>query len=180
MAEHLPPRLHFQSCCGCAVFLAFGFSWLFAFTFWNRLTFWKEREHYKQEIFVVTGARYVPSTGEGASVDSYWLEGTVGGVRERLIPDRHGAPPPRSADELASRYPKGTKINVLYNPDVTIWAVQDESLRVTEARPDFWEREASRRLVFGVLTLCPVPLTLIVYFVVRFVNHRRLAKQAVD
>ena len=127
---------------------------------------------------MVTGARYESSTGEGASSDSYWLEGTVGGVGERLIPDRHGAPRPRSADELAALYPKGTKISVLYNPDATMWAVQDESLRVIKARPDFWEREASRRLLFGVLTLCPVPLALLVYFVVRFVNYRRFAKQA--
>ncbi len=175
-ADSAPPRPTVESFCGCAIFLAIGFSWLFAFTFWNRLTLWRDRGHYKQEIFVVGGSHFEPASGDG-DTDTYWLQGAIGRVPERLIPELHGAPSPRSADELAQRYPKGTKINVLYNPAATTTIVQNESLRVKEAAPDFWEREASRRLFFGVLTLCPVPLALSAYIAVRLMNRRRLAKR---
>jgi hypothetical protein len=165
-----------QSLSGFAVFAAIAFSWLFALTFWNRRTLWRDRDQYKRESLVVTESVYDSGAFED-HFEFYWLEDIVGGVTERLVPDLDRAPSPRSADELALRYPKGTKISVLYNPAATAALIQGESLRVIDAPPDFWKREASRRLFFGPLTLGPIPLALGIYLAVRFTNRRHLARQ---
>jgi hypothetical protein len=89
-----------------------------------------------------------------------------------LVPRLRGAPFPRTADDLLSRYPKGTKIEVFYNPDATDMLVQGESLRVLAATPDFWQEEARLRHRLGLRVLVPVPLALAIYLVVRYVNRR--------
>jgi hypothetical protein len=160
-----------QTVCGFLVFVAIAFSWCFALSFWNRLTLLRDHDQYKPETFVVTGAVFDPGGFENTS-STYWLNGIVAGSLERFIPNPHGLPAPRDADELERRYPKGTKINVLYNSAAERTIVQDETLRVKEATPDFWDREASRRLTLGILVFFPVPLTLCVYLLVRYINRR--------
>ena len=144
-------RKTIQVVCGLSVVVAFVFSSLSALSFVNRLTIWRDLDQYKPESFIVTGAEYHADAGvpdEGGDV-TYWLDGIVAGTPERLIPNRNGSPQPRNADDLERQYPKGTKINVLYNPTAERTIVQDETLRVKEAIPDFWDREARLRLKLG-------------------------------
>lgn len=157
-----------QSLCGFAVLAAIFFSWLWTLSFVNRVNIYRNREAYKPETFLVSGAEY--SRDEGG--DSWWLTGTVTSREERFVPRLRCAPLPRSAKDLIIRYPKGTKIEVLYNPDATETLVQGESLRVLSATPDFWQEEAKLRYRLGLRVLVPVPLMLAVYLAVRHVNRR--------
>lgn len=162
-------RKAIQSLCGFAVLAAIFFSWLWTLSFVNRVNIYRNREAYKPETFTVSGAEYHRGDEGG---DSWWLTGTVRSREERFIPRLRGAPLPRSAGDLIARYPRGTRIEVLYNPDATEMIVQDESLRVLTASPDFWQEEARLRHRLGLRVLVPVPLTLAVYLAVRYVNRR--------
>jgi lipopolysaccharide export LptBFGC system permease protein LptF len=165
-----------QFLCGFAVLAAIFFSWLWTLSFVNRVNIYRNREAYKPATFLVSGAEYYRGDEGG---DSWWLTGTVTSHDERLVPRLRGAPLPRSAGDLTARYPKGTKIEVLYNPDATETLVQGESLRVLSATPDFWQEEARLRYRLALRVLVPVPLTLAVYLAVRYVNrrHARLHSQ---
>ncbi|HOW66357.1 MAG TPA: hypothetical protein P5186_24870 [Candidatus Paceibacterota bacterium] len=135
----------------------------------NRINIYRNREAYKPETFLVSGAEY--SHGDEGG-DSWWLTGTVAAREERFVPRLRGGSLPRSANDLLERYPKDTRIEVLYNPNVTETLVQGEFLRVLSAIPDYWQEEARLRYRLGVRVLVPVPLTLVVYLAVRFVNRR--------
>jgi hypothetical protein len=158
-----------QTLCGFAVLAAMFFSWLWTLSFVNRVNIYRNREAYKPETFMVSGAEYHRGDEGG---DSWWLTGTVTSREERFIPRLLGAPLPRSAEDLIARYPKGTRIEVLYNPEATETIVQGESLRVLAATPDFWQEEARLRYRLGLRVLVPVPLALAVYLAVRYVNRR--------
>jgi len=145
------------------------FSWLWTLSFVNRVNIYRNREAYKPETFIVSGAEHHRGDEGG---DSWWLTGTVMSREERLTPRLRGAAVPRSAEDLIARYPRGTRIEVLYNPDATETIIQDESLRVLEATPDFWQQEARLRHRLGLRVLVPVPLTLAIYLSVRYVNRR--------
>ena len=69
-------------------------------------------------------------------------------------------------------YPKGTKIEVIYNPNATDMLVQGESLRVLVASSNFWQEEARLRRRLGLRVLVPVPLALAIYLTVRYANRR--------
>jgi hypothetical protein len=168
-------RKTIQSVCGIAVFGAVAFSWLFSLSFWNRLTLWHDRDQYKPATFVVTGAVFERGGQESLDEFDYWLDGTVAGAPERLIPERERVPAPRNPGELELRYPKGSKISVFYNPAATTTIVQNETLRVIEATPGFWDREAARRRSLGLLVLGPAPLALSVYLSIRYINRRHQA-----
>lgn len=159
-----------QSLCGLAVLAAIFFSWLWTLSFVNRVNIYCNREAYKPETFLVSGAEYHRGDEGG---DSWWLTGTVTSREERFVPRLRGAPRPHNAEDLIARYPKGARIEVLYNPDATETLVQGESLRVLAATPDFWQEEARLRYRLGLRVLVPVPLTLAVYLAVRYVNRRR-------
>ena len=165
-----------QSLCGFAVLAAIFFSWLWTLSFVNRVNIYRNREAYKPETFLVSGAEYHRGDEGG---DSWWLTGKVASREERFVPRLRDAPSPRSAKDLTARYAKGTKIEVLYNPEATETLVQGESLRVLAATTDFWEEEARLRYRLGLRVLVPVPLALAVYLVVRYVNrrHARLHSQ---
>jgi 4-amino-4-deoxy-L-arabinose transferase-like glycosyltransferase len=158
-----------QSLCGFAVLAAIFYSWLWTLSFVNRINIYHNREAYKSETFLFSGAEY--SRGDEGG-DAWWLTGTVAARDERFVPRLRGGSIPRSAKDLIERYPKDTKIAVLYNPDATETLVQGESLRVLSATPDFWQEEARLRYRLGVRVLLPVPLALAVYLVVRYVNRR--------
>jgi hypothetical protein len=113
-----------QFLCGFAVFAAIFFSWLWTLSFVNRVNIYRDRDKYKPETFLVTGAEF-----------------------ER--------------------------------GDATEMLVQGESLRVVAATPDFWQYEARLRHRLGLLVLVPVPVTLGIYLVVRYLNrrHARLHSQ---
>ena len=138
-------------------------------SFVNRFNIYRNREAYKPETFLVSGAEYRRGHKGG---DSWWLTGTVASREERFVPRMRGAPSDRSAKDLIARYPKGTTIEVLYNPDATEILVQGESLRVLAATPDFWQQEARLRHRLGLRVLVPVPLALTIYLAVRYVNRR--------
>jgi hypothetical protein len=158
-----------QLLCGLAVVAALFYSWLWTLTFVNRVMIYRNREHYRPATFIVTGATY--NVGEEGG-DSWWLSGTVDGREERLMPVFERGKRPRSAGDLLARNPKGSTVEILYNPDATETLMQGETLRAIEMRPDFWEREAVLRHRLGVRVLVPVPVTLAIYLTVRFKNRR--------
>jgi hypothetical protein len=159
-----------QRLLGIATCLAFGFSWLWALTFYNRLYIYTHKENYKPETFVVSKAVY---SHDDDGADSYWLTGTVRWREERLVPHLPGAAIPRTADDLKRKFPKGTKIPVLYNPEATETLHQGESLRVLEYTPDLWEREARIRNRLAIFVLVPGPVMLTVYILIRRSNRRQ-------
>jgi len=165
-----------QFLCGLAVFVAFLFSWLWTLTFVNRVAIYRDREKYRPETYLVSRAEYYRDDEDG---DSWWLMGTIASREERFVPRLGNTPLPRSAEDLLARYPIGTKIDVLYNPDATETLIQGESLRVLAAAPDFWQREARHRHRLGLRVLVPVPVALAIYLTVRYVNrrHARLHSQ---
>src|SRR5512133_2066013 len=156
-----------QGVCGIFVLLAFMFSWLWAFTFINRITLLRHKDHYTPATFVVTGATYSKHDEGG---DSWWLDGEVNGRKERLVPYLNKTP--QNEASLLSDFPEGTHIEVIYDPDATETLVQGESLRVMQASSDFWERERKLRNRVAPVVLLPVPLTLALYITVRFLNRR--------
>lgn len=163
-----------QRLAGFAVVAALFYSWLFTLSFVNRVTLYLNRESYRPETFLVTGAEYHAGDEGG---DSWWLNGMVAGQEERLVPRRRSMTHPHSAAELLVRFPKGTRLDVLYNPKATSMLVQDESLRVVLASPDFWPEEERLRIKLGVRVLLPVPLALAVYVTVRWINRRHARQQ---
>lgn len=162
-----------QPCCGFAVFCAVFFSWLFTLSFVNRITIYRTQHQYKPATFVVKAAVYFRGDESG---DSYWLEGTVFGQQERFVPDLAGVAFVHRPETLTLRYPPGTNIPVLYNPEATRTIVQNESLRVLDASPDVWEREAKLRRRLGMFVLLPVPTTLAIYMALRYVNRKQREK----
>lgn len=158
-----------QSLSGLAVFVAVCYSWLWTLSFANRLNIYRDRAAYKPETFTVSGAEYHRGDESGTS---WWLTGTIATHAERFVPSLYEISSPRSAEDLLLHYPKGTKIEVLYNPNATTTLFQGESLRVLAATPDFWQEEARLRYQLGLRVLVPLPITLIVYLAVRFVNRR--------
>jgi hypothetical protein len=164
-----PLRL-LQRLCGVAIFAAFMFSWVWALTFYNRVSLYLHRAEYQPDTFTVTEAVYSPGDEGG---DSYWLEGTVRGRKERLVPSLGAASTPESAADLAALYPRGARLEVLYNPNATTALIQNESLRVMEASPDFWEREQRLRNRLGLFVVVPVPATLTLYLLVWYANRRQ-------
>ncbi len=171
-------RKSIQFLCGVAVFAAFGFSWLWTLPFVNRVTIHQGREKYRPGTYLVTGAEY--HRGDEGD-DSWWLTGTIASHEERFIPRVSKGQRPRNQEEVLARFPKGTKIDVFYNPDATEMIVQDETLRVIEATPNFWQEEARRQRSLGQRVLVPVPLALALYLTVRYANrrHARLQRQSV-
>jgi hypothetical protein len=119
---------------------------------------------------VVRDAVYTSDTENG---DSYWLEGTVDGADERLVPDRRGAAVPKSKRELLFKYARGTSIPVLYDPQASRTLVQRESVRVIEETVDFWEKEAARRRRLAWIVLLPLPLALSLLLGVTLARRRR-------
>ena len=162
-----------QPCSGFAVFCAVFFSWLFTLSFVNRVVIYWTQDEYKPATFVVTAAVYSSGNDEA---DSYWLEGVVLGQQERFVPDLAGVAFDRRSEELRRRYPQGTSIPVLYNPQATRMIVQSESLRLLDGTPGVWEREKKLRRRLGMFVLLPVPTTLAVYLATRYVNRTRAAK----
>lgn len=166
--------------CGFALCAAVLFSWVLLGSFVSHLLLFRDHEKYRPEIFVVTGAQYHHGEARGlragSSTDSWWLQGTIAGQEECLVPSLGDGPRPRSEDDLLARFPVGQQIPVLYNPEATKILVQDTSLRVQEARPDFWRKEARLRLWLGLQVLVPVPVTLGLYLAVRRGNRRCATK----
>lgn len=160
-----------QGLCGVAVFGAFMVSWLWTLTFWNRVTIHRHREEYRPATFTVTKPVYYPDHDEGG--DSYWLEGTVNGQAERLVPWFSDLPRPRSLADLSVLFPPGTNLPVLHNPNATTSLIQGESLRVLHATPDLWEREDRLRRRLAPYVLVPVPATLTLYLLVWYANRRQ-------
>ncbi len=160
-------RKAIQTLCGVAIFAALMFSWLWTLTFINRITILRHKDHYKPAIFVVTGAEYHRADEGG---DSWWLKGDVNGREERLVPRLKLAP--HNAEGFFSQIPRGTRIEVIYDPDATGTLVQGESLRVIEASSDFWQREERLRNRLAAVVLLPGPLALGLYLTVRYLNGR--------
>lgn len=74
---------------------------------------------------------------------------------------------------------RNSTIVVFYNPNMTQTIVQNEMLRVVVATPDFWEKEARLRRWLGIRVLVPVPLTLVVFLSIVYINrrHRKLEQR---
>ena len=161
-----------QFVAGLAVLLALGLSWSLALPLWNRFTILRDKDNYNPEVFIVLDAEY--EQGLHKMPDAYWLVGTVSLRKERLVPMWRGLPPPRSAAELLQRFPKGTRVPVLYNPRATEMMVQGETLRVIEADRDFWDEEASVRWRLGLYVFVPASIAIAVYLSIRLNNHRHL------
>lgn len=153
---------------GVAVCFAFVFSWLFAFTLFNRLYIYFNRDQYKVESFEVADAVYLPNRSR-EGIRSYWLTGTVAGHRERLLPEFPPTFKPTRAEDLLTLFPRGSTIPVLYHPGASETIVQGETLRVFHFTPGFWPREDRLRIKLICWVLLPVPLALALY---RYLNKR--------
>jgi 4-amino-4-deoxy-L-arabinose transferase-like glycosyltransferase len=158
-----------QFICGFAVIAAIFYSWLWTLTFVNRVNIYRDREHYQPAVFIVEEATY--SHGDEGG-DSWWLTGTVNGREERLVPRFERGARPANAVDLLARNPKGSKVDIYYNSNATEMIVQGETLRAIEMTPDFWQKEKALRNRLGARVLVPVPVTLALYLVVRFMNRR--------
>lgn len=136
--------------------IALLFSLIWGMTFGNRIFISRNKEQYRSETFIVTGASY--DHHEDGTVD-YWLTGKIGNAEERLLPRPWARPRPASAEELLQAYPKGTKVSVMFNPRASDAVISNgESLRVIPASANFWEAESRSRFWAGVWTFAPVPL----------------------
>lgn len=157
---------------GWLIFVAILISWCMAFPLSNRVRICFNRAEYRPAVFEVVGADY--ETGDhsgGAAV--YWLTGRVEGRAERLTLRLPSNSEPSSAEDLLARYPRQSKIDVLYNPNETETIVQNESLRVLQWTPDFWQRQERDRNLLLAFVAIPVPLTVGIYLTVRRRYNRR-------
>lgn len=170
-------RRAIQFVCGLGVCAAFFYSWLWTLSFVNRVNLYLDRDKYRPATFVVTGAEF---HRHDDGFNSWWLQGTVSDREERFVPASRGLSRPASADEVLARYPKGSEVSVFYNLEATETIIQGETLRVVEATPDFWEREAEARRRLGLRVLVPVPVALSLYVAVRLANRRRAHPAAMD
>jgi len=150
--------------------IALLFSLIWGMTFRNRIFISRNSEQYRFETFIVTGTYY--DHHEDGAVD-YWLTGKIGNTEERLFPRNSSQPRPASAEELLQAYPKGTKVSVMFNPRASDAVISNgESLRVIPASANFLEVESRSRFWAGVWTFAPVPLALLLFAMVRFLNRR--------
>lgn len=156
---------------GAAAVCAFVVALLLSLSFINRILIYLDRENYKPEVYTVTEAVFARASGMEGDTDAYWLMGNVANRSERFVPSLGGQPRPRSAADLAKNFPPGAKIKVLFNSEMTDMLVQGESLRVKDAQ-DFWKNEASARWKLGKLVCVPFPVTIALYFCVRYLNRR--------
>jgi hypothetical protein len=159
-----------QTLAGFMVFVAVFYSWLFTLSFVNRIVIYLHRDDYKPAVYVVTGANYVNDSEFGPA---WWVTGDVGGREERFVPHMSKGTRPGSTEDLLQRFPRGTKIDVIYKPDASDMLSQGESLRVLEARPNLWQEEAKSTWRLGRRVLLPVQITFIIYTLVRVANQRR-------
>jgi hypothetical protein len=164
-------RRFIQFLCGGAVFIAFAYSWLWAFSFATQLRICCTWKMYRPETFIVADAEYYPATTTREAA-SCWLWGTIAGRTECLGPPLHRGVLPLNKEYLLSQFPKGTKISVLYNPSASEARIQGSTLRVIAARPNMWQEEVRRCRWLGMQVLIPVPLTLCIYLAVRRINRR--------
>jgi len=168
-------RRALQTLCALAVFFAFGFSWLWTFTYVNRVQIHKNKDKYKPETFIVTGAEYVTdSDGD----PTWWLNGTIKGRPERFIPDFRGRSRPTNVSDLLGLFPKDSRVNVLYNPEASETIIQGETVRVLENRPHLWEQEDALRRKLAPRVLVPGPVALVLYITVRLLNRRHRLETA--
>jgi hypothetical protein len=167
-----------QTVTGFFVLAAIFFSWIFTLSFINRCRIRWDKQNYRPETFVVTGATY---NADGEFGPDYHLDGDVAGSAERMVPRLKEAQEPRRTADLAKMFPVGTKVAVYYNPTATTTIVQNESLRVLPSEPDFWKKEDQRMRSLAWRVVLPIPVTLTIYLLVRIVNFRRArpAQQAV-
>ncbi len=97
--------------------------------------------------------------------------GNVAGKGERLVPRLPNKSLIGDASALLSIYPRGSKLEVLYNPHETESIIQGETLRVVHRTPGFWSEEERLRKKLAMLVFLPVPLTLGVYAVLRYFHQ---------
>jgi hypothetical protein len=157
---------------GIAIFPAILFSFLFSLTLSNRIRICHNRDQYHPAVFAVDGAVYHPAGHDG--FDSYWLTGTVEGKAERFIPRFPQKFRPRSADALLDLHPRGSEIDVLYNPKETESIIQNETLRVVQRTPDFWQEQKRLRNKLLWFVLLPAPLTLAIHLFIRRISVRKI------
>jgi hypothetical protein len=155
---------------GFLVFAAIFFSFLFTFSLYNCFRIFKNRDCYYPATFEVVDAVFYPPSQDGDGFGSYWLTGAVENRPERFIPNFPAKFFPKNAEDLLAVYGRGTKVPVLYNPQETTTVIQGETLRVLPFASDFWSNEERRRNKLMGFVFLPVPLTLVVYLIIRR-NH---------
>jgi hypothetical protein len=140
-------------------------------TFWNRLTIQQHKASYREETFLVTDASF---TGDEGTY--YSLAGTIKGREERMQPFFPRGSEPRNRTDLLRAYPVGTKIDVIYNPDVPDIVFNGESARVIQAGLSYLDEEPRRFRSAALETFLPIPLALVFFFTVRnYGKKKRLA-----
>jgi hypothetical protein len=156
---------------GFCLFAAFIGTGAMSMSCINRLRIYYQREQYKPAVFFVDDAEFHPS--QSAEGPTYWLNGTIEGRTERFIPEFPPNFSPTSAKDLLAIYPRAKRIDVLYNPAETETIIQGETLRVLQAKPNFWAEEEQLRNRLLLWVCIPVPATLMIYLVLRFLDGRR-------
>jgi hypothetical protein len=148
--------------------LAVLLSLIFGMTLWNRIVIEQHRSGYHFSMFKVTGAHF---EGYVDGTVDYWLTGTIGGHQEYFFPNFDGKRRPKSSTDLLEVYPKGTAIEVLYNPDLSESLINGETRRVIAAGSVYWEEESSKLRRSIVLTFCPLFVAIGFFLFVRRVNR---------
>ncbi|WP_254510695.1 hypothetical protein [Anatilimnocola floriformis] len=159
-----------QTLTGFLLLLAIGYSWLFTLTFINRCNIRWNKQNYGLETFVVTAVDY---DANGEFGPDYHLDGEVAGSSERHVPRLRRDQAVRGKGDLARLFPAGTKLAVYYNPTMPRSIIQNESLRVLTAEPDFWQKEINLTVWLGWRVFLPVPVMATIYLLVRRENFRR-------
>jgi hypothetical protein len=164
-----------------ALLLAGIWTIMWSLTLWNRFTILRHRADYHPTTFIVADAHHQTSGGSTRSgpSTSYWLTGTIDGTQEKFIPpgltgDRY----PHSGKDLSRFFPRGTRVNVWYNPAMTQSIMQGETLRVIEDQPDLWEHEVRLRNRIMVLIAVPLACAGMFFVLVRRAMNARNSAQA--
>jgi len=148
------------------IFLAALWTAAFILTVFNRALIAWTADDYRPAKFQVTGACY--SLGNTHNFgSSWWLIGTVEGPQERLIPNLGAGNTVTCVEDLTSRFPVNSTMNVIYNPAATTDIIQHETLRVRQDTGDPWGDERRKCIWLFWRAGLPLPLTIVLYVFVR-------------
>lgn len=111
---------------------------------------------YRQAVFTVEKLHH---EDRRRTCLEWGFSGTINGVRERFYAPELAQDAFMSYLALGKRFPPGTKLDVLYNPDVTRDLFQGRTIRVLPHKLDFVAAEDRR--IFWWFKFCLTPFVLI-------------------
>jgi hypothetical protein len=153
------------------LFAAFWIAFIWAFPnsvdLVKRILIVSNRDRYHQEVFVVTDLVYERGSGEDGP--SWHLTGLVGDQQELLGPWDPEGNRLLPWKDVQTKYSRGARVPVWYDPMGSAPRINGESLRILEDFPNFWESAIRSRnhawlhvipaLVLGALLLVAVSVS---------------------